>query len=158
MTRFFSIPLISRTALAVCASFVTAPLVVIPALAGDFTVTDGKASAEISEVSRIYIDGTLAATIRLNDKTPEKTIHVTTPAGRLEHTYTLCGEITIRTPEGRVETHEVNSDGTLHNPDHHHFYALGSDNFTEFFLQDPDDPDAAEHHPGQSSVCATPVS
>lgn len=158
MTRFFSILPISRTALAVCAALVTAPLAAAPALAGEFTVTDGKASAEISEVSRIYIDGVLAATIRLNDQTPEKTIRVTTPAGRLEHTYTLCGEITIRTPEGRVETHEVNSDGTLHNPDHHHFYALGSDNFTEFFLQDRDDLDAAEHHPGQSNVCATPVS
>ncbi|MFT8307187.1 hypothetical protein [Acetobacter malorum] len=158
MTRFFSILPISRTALAVCAALVTASLAAGPALAGEFTVTDGKASAEISEVSRIYIDGVLAATIRLNDQTPEKTIRVITPAGRLEHTYTLCGEITIRTPEGRVETHEVNSDGTLHNPDHHHFYALGSDNFTEFFLQDPDDLDAAEHHPGQSNVCATPVS
>ncbi|GAN68907.1 hypothetical protein [Acetobacter orleanensis] len=158
MTHFFSLAPISRTALAVCLALVTAPLAAVPALADEFTVTDGKASSEISEVSRLYIDGTLAATIRLDDQKQEKTVRVTTPTGRLKHTYTLCGEITIRTPEGRVETHEVNSDGTLHNPDRHHFYALGSDNFTEFFLQDPDDPDAAEHHPGQSNVCATPVS
>lgn len=158
MTQFFSVATISRTALAVCAALVTASFAASTAQAGEFTVTDGKASSEISEISRLYIDGTLAATIRLNDQKQEKTIRVTTPAGRLEHTYTLCGEITIRTPDGRVETHEVNSDGTLHNPDHHHFYALGSDNFTEFFLQDPDDLDAAEHHPGQSNVCATPIS
>lgn len=158
MMRFLSTIPLSRTALALCALLVTALPGAASALAGEFTVTDGKAAAEISEISRIYIDGVLAATIRLDDHTPEKTIRVTTPAGRIEHTYTLCGEITIRTPEGRVETHEVNSDGTLHNPDGHHFYALGSDNFTEFFLQDPDDLDAAEHHPGQSNVCATPVS
>lgn len=158
MMRFFSPNSLPRTALPICGAVLTALLYATPALAGEFTVTDGKAEAEISEVSRIYIDGALAGTIRLDDRTPEKTIHVTTPAGRVEHTYTLCGEITIRTPEGRVETHEVNSDGTLHNPDHHHFYALGSNNFTEFFLHDPEDPDAAEHHPGQSNVCAMPVS
>ncbi|AKR49141.1 MULTISPECIES: hypothetical protein [Acetobacter] len=128
------------------------------AYAGEFTVTDGKADAEISEVSRIYLDGKLVSVIRLNDKNQEKTVKITTPMGRLDHTYTLCGEITIRSPEGRVETHEVDSDGTLHNPDGHHFYALGSDNFTEFFLTDPNAPEAAEHHPGRSGVCAAPIS
>lgn len=128
------------------------------AMAGEFTINDAKAETEISEISRVYIDGKLAATFKLDDKTREKTVRVTTPIGRIDHTYTLCGEITIRTPEGRVETHEVSNDGTLHNPDNHRFYALGSNNFTEFFLLDPEDPDAAEHHPTHSTVCALPVS
>lgn len=69
------------------------------AYAGEFTVTDGKADAEISEVSRIYLDGKLVSVIRLDDKNQEKTVKVTTPMGRLDHSYTLCGEITIRSPK-----------------------------------------------------------
>lgn len=42
------------------------------AYAGEFTVTDGKADAEISEVSRIYLDGKLVSVIRLDDKNQEK--------------------------------------------------------------------------------------
>jgi len=126
--------------------------------AGEFHISDSKASDELSEVTRIYIDGTLAATIRLDDKTQEKTVKVMTPAGRVEHTYTLCGQITIRNPEGMVETHEVSSDGILHHPDGRLLYALGSNNFTEFYLLDPDDPDTSEHHTSHSRVCSTPVS
>lgn len=130
----------------------------LPAWAGEFTVTDSKAESEISELTRVYVDGKLAASFKLDDGHQEKTVKITTPLGRVDHSYTLCGEITIRTPEGRVETHEVSSDGTLHNPDHHHFYGIGSENFTEFFLLDPDDPTAAEHHTAHSGVCALPVS
>ncbi|GBQ51042.1 hypothetical protein [Acetobacter ghanensis] len=129
-----------------------------PALAGEFTVTDEKADMEISEVSRIYLDGRLASVFRLDDSTRYKTVRIATPQGRLDHTYTLCGEITIRTPDGRAETHEVSSSGILHNPDGHHFDALGSDGFTDFFLIDPQAPEAAERLPGRGEVCSAPIS
>ncbi len=129
-----------------------------PAMAGEFTVTDEKADMEISEVSRIYLDGRLASVFQLDDAARYKTVHISTPQGRLDHTYTLCGEITIRTTDGRVETHEVSSSGILHNPDGHHFDALGSDGFTDFFLVDPQAPEAAERIPGRGDVCSTPIS
>lgn len=104
----------TRTARA--AAFVFAFFALFPTMAhaGEFSVTDEKADTEISEVSRIYLDGQLVSTIKLNDMNRAKTVRVPTPTGRTEHSYTLCGEITIRTPEGRVETHEVSSDGVLH--------------------------------------------
>lgn len=113
---------------------------------------------EISEVSRIYLDGKLASVFRLDDATRRKTVRISTPQGRVDHTYTLCGEITIRMPDGRVETHEVSSSGLLHNPDGHHFDALGSDGFTDFFLVDPQAPEAAERIPGRGEVCSAPIS
>lgn len=128
------------------------------AMAGQFSVVDEKADSEISENARIYLDGRLVATFRLDDTNRSKVIKVTTPVGRIDHSYTLCGEITIRTPEGRVETHEVSSDGLLHNPDGHRLYAMGADGFTDFFLTDPDSPTTAEHTPGHSDVCAAPIS
>lgn len=158
MSSFFSLKYYARALVPMCAALLTVSMSYSTAWAGEFTVTDGKADSEISEVSRVYIDGKLAAIFRLDDKNREKTVRITTPVGRLDHTYTLCGEITIRTPEGRVETHEVSNDGTLHNPDHHHLYALGSNNFTEFFLMDPDDETVADHHPTHSNVCSMPVS
>ena len=128
------------------------------AMAGEFSVTDEKADMEISEISRIYLDGKLASVFRLDDATRYRTVRIPTPQGRLDHTYTLCGEITIRTADGRVETHEVSSSGILHNPDGHHFYALGSGGFTDFFLIDPQAPEAAERSPGRGEVCSTPIS
>ena len=129
-----------------------------PAAAGEFTVTDEKADMEISEVSRIYLDGKLASVFQLDDTTRYKTVRIPTPVGRLDHTYTLCGEITIRTADGRIETHEVSSSGILHNPDGHHFDALGSDGFKDFFLVDPQAPEAAERIPGRGEVCSAPIS
>ena len=129
-----------------------------PAAAGEFTVTDEKADMEISEVSRIYLDGKLASVFQLDDTTRYKTVRIPTPVGRLDHTYTLCGEITIRTADGRTETHEVSSSGILHNPDGHHFDALGSDGFKDFFLVDPQAPEAAERIPGRGEVCSAPIS
>ncbi|MCI1242408.1 MAG: hypothetical protein LKI99_00825 [Acetobacter fabarum] len=129
-----------------------------PALAGEFTVTDEKADMEISEVSRIYLDGKLVSEFRLDDATRYKTVRIPTPLGRVDHTYTLCGEITIRTADGRAETHEVSSSGLLHNPDGHHFDALGSDGFKDFFLVDPQAPQAAERLPGRGEVCSAPIS
>lgn len=131
---------------------------VSPAFAGTFDVTDGCASDEISEVSRLYVDERLVTTFRLDPRHPEHTVSIETASGRINHSYALCGEITIRLPSGKTETHEVSGEGVLHAPDGHHLVALGANNFTEFYLDDPDDPDVVEHHPGRSSLCAAPTS
>ncbi|GBQ10631.1 hypothetical protein [Swaminathania salitolerans] len=128
------------------------------ASAGSFTVTDDRAPNEVSEVSRLYLDGNLAAIFRLDDKTPSLTRTITTPSGRVNHSYALCGQITIVNAEGRSETHRVSSEGTLFNPDGHHLVALGDDNFTQFFLRDPLDPSVAKRLPGHSGICASPIS
>ncbi|GEN62368.1 hypothetical protein [Acetobacter oeni] len=129
-----------------------------PALAGQFVVVDEKAPQEISEVSRLYVDGELVATFVLNGDTTRKVETIPTQAGRVEHTYALCGEITIRAPEGRTETHNVSSAGVLHNPDGHIFQALGTANFTDFYLIDPENPDVAQHHPGHGDACIVATS
>nr|WP_246375535.1 hypothetical protein [Gluconacetobacter takamatsuzukensis] len=130
----------------------------LPACAGTFTVVDGRADNEISEISRLYIDDQLAATIKLDATVPQRAIRVETAAGGVNHTYALCGEITIRTPEGRTEMHEVNGGGVLHHPEGRTLNALGTRNFTEFYLADPDDPSVVERQPGRSSVCSVPTS
>lgn len=128
------------------------------AQAGTFTVVDGRADNEISEISRLYVDEQLAATIRLDATVPQRSVRVETAAGRVNHTYALCGEITIRTPDGRTEMHEVNGGGVLHHPDGRTLNALGTRNFTEFYLADPDDPTVVERQPGRSSICSVPTS
>ncbi|ACI49938.1 conserved hypothetical protein [Gluconacetobacter diazotrophicus PA1 5] len=143
-------------AILVACATVAAP--VSRARAGSFIVVDGRADAEISETSRFYIDDQLMATIRLDATVPQRAVRIETPEGRLNHTYVLCGEITVRMPDGRVETHEVNGEGVLHHPDGHTLNALGTRNFTEFYLADPEDPTVVEHHPGRSSLCTVPTS
>ncbi|NVN05994.1 hypothetical protein HW509_10370 [Asaia spathodeae] len=128
------------------------------ALAESFTVTDDRAPIEVSEISRLYIDGTLAATFRLDDKTPSLTKKIEIPLGRVNHSYALCGQITVINAEGRSETHQVSSEGTLTHPEGHHLVALGDEGFTDFFLRDPSDPSVARHHPGHAEICASPVS
>ncbi|GBQ59250.1 hypothetical protein [Komagataeibacter swingsii] len=135
-----------------CASLAT------PALAGSFEVEDGYGDGEISETSRLYVDEQLVATFRLDHDHPSQTAHVETAVSRVNHSYALCGEITIRRPGGKVEIHQVSGEGVLHEPDGHHLVALGARNFTEFYLADPDDPDVVERHPGRSSLCAAPTS
>ncbi|GAN54959.1 hypothetical protein [Tanticharoenia sakaeratensis] len=124
--------------------------------AGSFTVVDDRAPVEVSEVSRLYIDGNLAATFRLDPNTPTQSRVVQTPMGRVNHDYALCGEITIQTPDGRHETHQVSSEGILNHPDGHTLQAIGAADFTDFYLTDPDDPTIAEHHPGRSGACISP--
>ncbi|MBB2201701.1 hypothetical protein [Gluconacetobacter tumulisoli] len=128
------------------------------ARAGSFVVADMRAQAEISEISRLYVDDQLAATFRLDAGTPQQTVTIETPAGRLNHSYVLCGEITLRLADGRTEIHAVNGEGVLHHPDGHTLDALGTRNFTEFYLSDPDDPTVVERHAGRSSLCAAPSS
>jgi len=139
------------------------PILILPALgissafAGEFTVTDDRAASEISETSRLYIDGNLAATFRLGPDVSTLTKRIQTPLGRVNHDYALCGEITIVNDDGKREIHQVSSEGILHNPDGRSFEALGAEDFTDFFLRDPRDPTAVEHHPGHTGVCAAPI-
>lgn len=126
-----------------------------------FTVIDGKATQEISETSRLYIDGTLVGTFRLDDKTTQKSMPVDVPdvpGQGTAHQYVLCGEITIRNQAGTPETHEVSGQGLLRQPEGHLFAALSAQNFSLFYLADPTDPTAVEIQRGRSSFCSAPVS
>lgn len=126
-----------------------------------FTVIDGKASQEISETSRLYIDGVLVGTFRLDDRTTQTSMPVDVPdvAGQgTAHQYVLCGEITIRNHAGTPEIHEVSGQGLLRQPEGHMFAALSAGNFSLFYLADPTDPTAVEIQQGRSSFCAAPVS
>ncbi|MBB2190907.1 hypothetical protein HLH34_13200 [Gluconacetobacter azotocaptans] len=128
------------------------------ARAGSFVVVDMRAQSEVSEISRLYVDDQLAATFRLDADHPHQIARIETPAERMNHSYVLCGEITLRLPDGRTEMHEVNGEGVLHHPDGHTLDALGTRNFTEFYLSDPEDPTVVERHTGRSSLCAAPSS
>ncbi|EHH68517.1 hypothetical protein GMO_12870 [Gluconobacter morbifer G707] len=124
-------------------------------LPGAFTVTDERAPEEISEISRLYLDGNLVATFRLGLSKSHETQTIRLPAGRLDVDYALCGEITI-VHNGHQETHQVSSEGQLHNPEGHSLDAVGSNNFTDFFLVDYDDSTVATHRHGRAAVCASP--
>lgn len=124
---------------------------------GSFTVLDRRADDEISEVSRLYINGSLATTFSLSMNHDSQEVTVAVPLGRLDVPYVLCGEITI-SRNGHIETHSVSSDGILHNPDGHSYEAIGADNFNDFYLIDYDDPDSASHKTGRSKLCSLPTS
>lgn len=131
------------------------------AQAASFSVLDRKAAAEVSEITRLYVDGRLVTTIRLNDAVPAAHVPVTVPdhdgaLGR-QHDYALCGEITIHDRQG-IATHEVSGQGVLADPDGHDFEALSAEDFTVFYLLDSADPAAVIIHPGHSPFCQAPIS
>ncbi|NHN88100.1 hypothetical protein [Acetobacter conturbans] len=151
-------PKIARARRNVSAGFVLMASLISTAHAAQFIVEDGKAPEEISEISRVYIDGKLAATFELNSQTPEKRTVIKVPDDSATHTYALCGEIVIQAASGKHETHLVSSEGALHNPDGHVFQAMGAANFTDFYLIDPESPGAADHQPGRAGACSVPTS
>ncbi|MDF7674906.1 hypothetical protein PT277_06155 [Acetobacteraceae bacterium ESL0709] len=124
---------------------------------GSFTVLDRRADDEVSEVSRLYVNGTLATTFVLSMNHDSQQVVIPVPLGRVDVPYVLCGEITINR-NGHIETHRVSSEGKLHNPAGHSYEAVGTDNFNDFYLIDYDDPDAATHKSGRSSLCSLPTS
>ncbi|WP_254454852.1 hypothetical protein [Acetobacter estunensis] len=130
----------------------------ILAQAGEFKVEDGKASEEISEISRLYVDGELAATFTLDNRTPEKQAIIHISDTHADHSYALCGEIVIEGPDGHPVTREVSSEGTLHSPDGHTFQAMGAHDFTDFFLMDPTSPSTAQHTAGRTGACTVATS
>ena len=123
---------------------------------------DQKAPEELAEVTRLYIDGSLVATVKLDDTTTEARIPVSIPdtAGPHGHAhdYALCGQITFRNQAGGREIHEVSGQGELPDPDGRAFDALGARDFTLFYLADPTDRDAVLIEPGRSPFCQAPVS
>ncbi|PHI95346.1 hypothetical protein BG621_06125 [Parasaccharibacter apium] len=121
---------------------------------GSFTVHDGRASDELSEESRLYVNGQLAATFHLDLAHADDSAIIPLPLGRTDLPYSLCGTITIMR-DGHAVTHSVSGEGVLHNPDGHYYEAIGTEEFKDFFLMDEDDPTAAEHRNGPSSRCIT---
>ena len=132
----------------------------IPARAAEFTVLDERAPQETSEITRLYVDGALIASFELDHTSTGKRVPVrvsdtnTGPA----HDYALCGEITFRAADGSIQVHRVSGQGTLPAPDGHVFLALGSNDFTRFFLADPTDPTAVQPRFGPSPLCEGPIS
>ncbi len=127
--------------------------------ANEFTITDQLAQQEVSENTEIYLDGKLLGQLHLDDKTRVRVIDasVVDPADR--HQYALCGEITVRRPDGRTETHEVNSVGYISDVEGRDFQALGASDFTFFYLGD-ETPGRALPMPvrGRSALCHPPIS
>ena len=153
MIRFPLLPWLAVLSLLAAAS---------PASAARFVVLDQKAPEELAEVTRLYIDGTLVATVTLDATTTEARIPVSVPDnaghGGHAHDYALCGQITFRNGIGGREIHEVSGQGELPDPDGRNFDALGARDFTLFYLADPTDRDAVRIQPGHSPFCQAPVS
>ena len=130
--------------------------------AADFVVLDQKASEELDETTRLYVDGALVATVRLDQATTEMRVPVSVPDGsrpaNRSHDYALCGEIAFRNRDGNREVHQVSGQGVLVDPAGRTFLALGARDFTEFYLADPTDPAAVQTRYGRSPFCQTPVS
>ncbi len=137
---------------------------VVPATvrAADFVVLDQKASEELDETTRLYVDGALVATVRLDQATTEMRVPVSVPDGsrpaNRSHDYALCGEIAFRNRDGNREVHQVSGQGVLLDPAGRTFLALGARDFTQFYLADPTDPAAVQTRYGRSPFCQTPVS
>ncbi len=124
---------------------------------GSFTVHDGRAPDEVSESTRLYLNGHLAATFRLDLAHADDTATIPLPLGRVDIPYTLCGTVTVM-HDGHAETRDVSGEGVLHNPDGHYFEAVGSENFKDFFLMDETDLSASDHRNGASSRCLSSTS
>ena len=133
-----------------------------PTRAATFNVHDNRANREIAEATELYIDGKLVALLRLDGDRRQASVTVTVPGHKEgeheEHSYVLCGTITVRNAQGGAEIHEVNASGMLHDPDGHRFEALGAEDFTMFYLADPGDPGAADNVPQRSGLCRAPIS
>lgn len=121
---------------------------------GSFTIIDERADEEISEVSHLYINGHLAKTFTLDLNHSSVQATITFPIGRENVSYSLCGTITI-THNNHIETHVVSSDGILHHPDGRYYAAVGSDNFTDFFLVDQDEINSSDEHTKKHSSNCT---
>ncbi|WP_291362637.1 hypothetical protein [Acetobacter sp. UBA5411] len=153
----FSRPYVYRSLKAACLLVTMAALTGGSAWATQFVVEDGKATQEVSETSRLYIDGELMATMVLDEKTPQRRAVINVP-DKPSYTYALCGEIVVRNAEGKAETHLVTSQGTLYDPSGHVFQAMGAQNFTDFYLIDPSSPATAQHEPGRKGACTVATS
>lgn len=128
------------------------------AKADAFKLQDPRAPNEISETTRLYIDGRLAAIIHLHDgrDSYEKIIRVK-DAPRA-HQYALCGEMIVIDNQGARVVHHVESEGTLLRPDGHVIIAAADDYLEDFYLMDASEPGATRHEKGKAKICSAPIS
>ena len=124
-----------------------------------FSITDELAPQEVSENTEIYLDGKLIDQLHLDGKTRTRVVEASVANPDDRHQYALCGEITVRRPDGTTETHEVNGTGYISDLAGRDFQALGAADFTFFYLMDVT-PGRALPMPlrGRSALCHPPVS
>ena len=131
----------------------------MPARAATFTVHDVRSAREVGESTQLFVSGRLVAAFHLGDREHEATVTVRVPDQATDqYRYDLCGTITIRSPQGTPETHQVSATGLLSDPDDRAYEALGAEDFTLFYLSDPSAPDAARLIRARSGLCAGPIS
>jgi hypothetical protein len=100
-----------------------------------FRIHDQRDPAEIDEVTRVYIDGAHVGTFRLGPDREHDMLTVTVvPAP--QHRYALCGQVTLRRPDGSVITREVNGAGTITDVAGREYDAVAANDFTAFYLHD----------------------
>lgn len=128
------------------------------AQAGTFRLVDPRGPNEISEVTRLYIDGKLAAVIKLDENSESVEKLIATSDARIAHRYTLCGEMTVMNHEGKAEFHRIDSEGILRRPDGHVIMAAADTDLGDFYLVDTSEPGASLHHKGRAGTCSGPVS
>ncbi len=103
------------------------------AAAVSFHITDTTDPSEVTETTTIYVNGQLVAHFELSATHPFSDVAVSVPqADRYE--YALCGRITVRTEEGRTETHVLDDGASMGDPSGKRLEALASDKFTTFYL------------------------
>lgn len=123
-----------------------------------FRVHDHLDPREVEETTLLYVNRQLVRTIHLDAGHPDEVVSVTVPdpAGP---TYTLCGRITIREPDGGEAVREVDGTGTLTDVADRDFDAIAAADFTLFFLTDiTEGREPVEVHVARVRSCAQAVS
>jgi hypothetical protein len=107
-----------------------------PHVAGavSFTIEDGLSTDQVAEETHVYIDGVYVGVFRLTASSPDEAIQVTVPDAP-QYEYVLCGETTLRMPDGSEETRPVNDSGMLSDADGRSYVAY-TRAYSSFFLVD----------------------
>jgi hypothetical protein len=118
---------------AICAVVLVA---LTPCLAGaaSFSIEDSLSSDQITEETSVFIDGASVGTFKLSAGNPGSVLRVTVPDAP-SYDYVLCGQTTVRMPDGGEETRPVNDSGTLSDPDGRLYMAF-TEGYVTFFLVD----------------------
>lgn len=96
---------------------------------------DRRATVETEESTTLYLDQKLVGSFRLDAATEEQMLGVDVPEAPV-HTYRLCGRVIARTDDGREESHEVNSAGTITGEVNGRVFEALTSDFSTFFLAD----------------------
>ena len=147
------------------------PLILVAALAtdpgpdpgfdlGHFTIVDEVAPVELAETTQIYVDDRLVASFRLGVHGRKRVVVADAVADpNAAHRYAICGTITVASPGGPPETHQVDSSGVISDVEGRQYQALGAADFTFFYLADEAPgriPAAPSRRP--SALCHPPLS